>query len=190
MLEKHKKVIENKLKNKEYRVASNSLKIILDNKMEINNIVVDNKSIWYIGNLVITVDKIDIGDSIGLITIASGVEFIHIKILAAEVYVEYQTINAIKYDINSFNSELIFNIIENFNNKNNLINQDELRFLNELINNDIEELFNIIAKNRENYIDEYNSELNNLQAEYARKEKMLIKKIESLKMYQSPIDKY
>ena len=87
MLEKHKNLIEKNLNNREYRVESNSLKIILDNKKEINNIVVDNKSIWYIGNLVITVDRIDIGDSIGLITIAAGVEFINIKILATEVYV-------------------------------------------------------------------------------------------------------
>ena len=183
MLEKHKNLIEKNLNNREYRVESNSLKIILDNKKEINNIVVDNKSIWYIGNLVITVDRIDIGDSIGLITIAAGVEFINIKILATEVYVEYQTRNVQKYGINSFNLELILNIIEDFNNKRHLINQDELKFLNELINEDIKELFNIIAKNRETYIDEYNYELNNLRAEFVIKEDRLNRKIKSLVMY-------
>ncbi len=183
MLEKHKNLIEKNLNNREYRVESNSLKIILDNKKEINNIVVDNKSIWYIGNLVITVDRIDIGDSIGLITIAAGVEFINIKILATEVYVEYQTRNVQKYGINSFNLELILNIIEDFNNRRHLINQDELKFLNELINDDIKELFNIIAKNRETYIDEYNHELNNLRAEFVIKEDRLNRKIKSLVMY-------
>ena len=183
MLEKHKNLIEKNLNNREYRVESNSLKIILDNKKEINNIVVDNKSIWYIGNLVITVDRIDIGDSIGLITIAAGVEFINIKILATEVYVEYQARNVQKYGINSFNLELILNIIEDFNNKRHLINQDELKFLNELINDDIKELFNIIAKNRETYIDEYNHELNNLRAEFVIKEDRLNRKIKSLVMY-------
>ena len=183
MLEKHKNLIEKNLNNREYRVESNSLKIILDNKKEINNIVVDNKSIWYIGNLVITVDRIDIGDSIGLITIASGVEFINIKILATEVYVEYQARNVQKYGINSFNLELIPNIIEDFNNKRHLINQDELKFLNELINEDIKELFNIIAKNRETYIDKYNHELNNLRAEFVIKEDRLNRKIKSLVMY-------
>ena len=183
MLEKHKNLIEKNLNNREYRVESNSLKIILDNKKEINNIVVDNKSIWYIGNLVITVDRIDIGDSIGLITIAAGVEFINIKILATEVYVEYQARNVQKYGINSFNLELILNIIEDFNNRRHLINQDELKFLNELINDDIKELFNIIAKNRETYIDEYNHELNNLRAEFVIKEDRLNRKIKSLVMY-------
>ena len=183
MLEKHKNLIEKNLNNREYRVESNSLKIILDNKKEINNIVVDNKSIWYIGNLVITVDRIDIGDSIGLITIASGVEFINIKILATEVYLEYQARNVQKYGINSFNLELILNIIEDFNNKRHLINQDELKFLNELINEDIKELFNIIAKNRETYIDKYNHELNNLRAEFVIKEDRLNRKIKSLVMY-------
>lgn len=183
MLEKHKDLIEKNLNNREYRVESNSLKIILDNKKEINNIVVDNKSIWYIGNLVITVDRIDIGDSIGLITIAAGVEFINIKILATEVYVEYQARNVQKYGINSFNLELILNIIEDFNNRRHLINQDELKFLNELINDDIKELFNIIAKNRETYIDEYNHELNNLRAEFVIKEDRLNRKIKSLVMY-------
>ena len=183
MLEKHKNLIEKNLNNREYRVESNSLKIILDNKKEINNIVVDNKSIWYIGNLVITVDRIDIGDSIGLITIAAGVEFINIKILATEAYVEYQARNVQKYGINSFNLELILNIIEDFNNRRHLINQDELKFLNELINDDIKELFNIIAKNRETYIDEYNHELNNLRAEFVIKEDRLNRKIKSLVMY-------
>ena len=183
MLEKHKDLIEKNLNNREYMVESNSLKIILDNKKEINNIVVDNKSIWYIGNLVITVDRIDIGDSIGLITIAAGVEFINIKILATEVYVEYQARNVQKYGINSFNLELILNIIEDFNNRRHLINQDELKFLNELINDDIKELFNIIAKNRETYIDEYNHELNNLRAEFVIKEDRLNRKIKSLVMY-------
>ena len=84
---------------------------------------------------------------------------------------------------------MILNIIEDFNNRRHLINQDELKFLNELINDDIKELFNIIAKNRETYIDEYNHELNNLRADYVMKENKILKKIKTLNKYSEVIDK-
>lgn len=189
MLDKHKKIIEKKLNNKKYEVSNSFLRVKLDNNNEITNAIIDNKSIWYVKDLVVTVDKINIDDCVGLITIASTGEYIHIKILATEVYVEYNAINAKKYNINSVNKNLILAIIEDFNNKKCIINRNDLSILLELINDDINELFDLIEENKEDYIDEYNHELNNLRADYVMKENKILKKIKTLNKYSEVIDK-
>lgn len=183
MLEKHKNLIKNKLDNKEYEVSDSVLRIKIDDNKEITNNVIDNKSIWYIDDLVLTVDKVDLNDCIGIITIASSTDFINIKILASEVYVDYQSKSVRKYNINSFNTQMILMMIEDFNNSKNIINRYELSLLLEIIEGEIAELFSIITKNKSNYVDEYEKELNNLRADYIMKESKILKKIKSLNMY-------
>ncbi|MBQ9013638.1 MAG: hypothetical protein IJ094_08830 [Bacilli bacterium] len=189
MLDKHKKIIENKLNNKDYEVSNSFLKVKLDNKKEIVNTIVDNKSIWYIDNLIITVDEVNINDCIGIITIASGVDYVHIKILSTEVYLDYHSKNVKRYDINSFNADMILAIIEDFNNKNNIVNNNELSNLFELIIDDIDNLFIIIEKNKKKYIDEYNYKLNKLRADFVINESKILKKIKLLNGYSRTIDK-
>lgn len=188
MLDKHKKIIEKNLNNKKYEVSNNFLRVKLDNN-EITNAIIDNKSIWYVKDLVVTVDKINTDDCVGLITIASTGEYIHIKIHATEVYVEYNAINIKKYGINSINKNIILAIIEDFNNKKGVINCNELSILFELINDDVEELFDLIEENKQDYIDGYKHELNNLRANYVMKENKILKKIKSLNKYSRVIDK-
>lgn len=183
MLEKHKNLIKSKLDNKEYEVSDSILRIKIDDNKEITNNVIDNKSIWYIDDLVLTVDKVDLNDCIGIITIASLADFINIKILASEVYVDYQSKSVRKYNINSFNTQMILMMIEDFNNSKNIINRYELSLLLEIIEGEIAELFSIITKNKSNYVDEYEKELNNLRADYIMKESKILKKIKSLNMY-------
>ena len=78
---------------------------------------------------------------------------------------------------------MVLMMIEDFNNSKNIINRHELSLLLEIIEGEIVELFSIITKNKCNYVDEYEKELNNLRADYMMKESKILKKIKSLNMY-------
>lgn len=183
MLEKHRFLVENYIgeDGNTYEVSDNILRVNLYNNVNIVNNVKNNKSVWYIDDLVIQIDKIDNDLVVGIITIRFKNNIIRIKQTPTDTFVEAKN-NAVRYCLNDFNTLMVLNIIDDFCNKYGLLEKYRQNVY-DLISIDISDIFVTIENNKNFYIKNLYHELNKVKAEYIIKESKIKNKIKELNRY-------
>lgn len=204
MLEKHKKLIENYFFNKRevndantmegsnnnysFEVCGNELKIKVDDNTNIKNSDNGDINIWYIkeGNsqASIVINKVDSLDVVAMIAIIdpNNNAYVTIKQTPTNLYISYSD-QSIGYDVNSVNSNLIINIIEDYFNKNKIFNKINKREILNFIRVDIDDIFITMDYNKDNYINELNHQLNNINANYVIDSENIKRKLKTINSY-------
>ena len=199
MLEKHRNLIKKNIfegkindlyvnngcsKKYTFEVYDNLLKI-RKNDLVLKNTDNNDISVWNInekGNevsiIINRVNSVDVAYMIALIN-TNNKEHVTLKQTPTDLYVSYLS-SSINYELKDCNTNLIMTIIEDYFNKNGFINtKDILKFLKE----DIDNLFNIMFKNNDAYIESLKHQLNNINANYIMESQKVKRKINLLNDY-------
>lgn len=204
MLEKHKNLIENYfLNNREvsdayimvgsnndysFEVFGNELKIKVDGNTSITNVDNGSINIWNIkegdSKASILINKVDSLDVVAMIAIidSNNNAYVTIKQTPTNMYISYGD-KSIGYYINNVNSETIINIIEDCLNKKGFLVNTNKRNILDFIRVDIDDIFITMNYNKENYINELNHQLNNINANYVMESESIKKKLKVINGY-------
>lgn len=197
MLSKHKQIIENHVLNSgmansgySYEASEDTLIIFLDEKTFLQNSEIDNISTWNIKegskDSTITFNKINSLDVVALIAITdneTNTVYATIKQTPTNLYV-YCDDKVIGYDINNCSADTIINIMEDYFNKNNMLKNNSNDVLS-IIKTDVNEIFALMYNKKQDYLDNLEYNLNNINAQYLMDSEKVKKMIKTVNKYSS-----